>query len=71
MTEDDALKWEDGWWNYEIKSEGHLFRFTALNGGLPEDQRKLVDFGLITGGAAVAIRKLVEGEVRPYDDSWS
>jgi len=57
----EAVSWTDGGWTYALKAEGHRWRFTADRpadepGGKPMH----CDFGLMPGGAFVAIERLVQ-----------
>lgn len=50
------LTWKLNGWTHNIKPEGIRWRWTARY----QDSKEVMDFGLIPGGAAVAIEKLLE-----------
>jgi hypothetical protein len=58
------LYWQSGEWSYSIAPEGHMFRFLAsFSDGA--NSRFHSDFGLVPGGAYIAIRDLLALSGRP------
>lgn len=55
----ETLTWTDGQWTYRLEPVGYQWRFT---GTLPRENREdmVSNFGLIPGGAYVAIERLVK-----------
>lgn len=54
----ETLSWEDADWRYRVEEQGHLFRFRATYRQAGKEP-VAADFGLIPGGAFVALERLV------------
>lgn len=56
---DESANWTDGNWTYSLQPEGRLWRF---RGSFPVPGKDAIecDFGLIPGGAFIAIESLLK-----------
>lgn len=65
-----SLAWYDDRWRHELRSEGHLFLWTAQDTVSRKDDGSLVDvvnLGLVPGGVYAAVRALLKNQTLAPD----